>query len=162
MTKDEIKEMYSMRDIVSRYGIQINRSGFCSCPFHTGDRTPSLKIYAKDYHCHACGAHGDIFTWVMQMDGLSFKDAFASLGGTKELSFSAKIKIEQELAKRKHQEYLQSIAQEKHRTDLMYVTAYSNLLHDYEPLSEEWCYIYNKLQYKLYLLEQWGEEQLKR
>ena len=45
MTVEEIKQTYSMRDILDRYGIHVNRSSFASCPFHTGDRTPSLKVY---------------------------------------------------------------------------------------------------------------------
>lgn len=78
----EIKNTYSMRDIVERYGFHPNRAGFISCPFHQGDRTPSLKVYEKDYHCHACGANGDIFTFVQEIEGVSFKEAFLSLGGT--------------------------------------------------------------------------------
>lgn len=82
MTLEEIKNEYSMRDIMARYGLTPNRSGFVSCPFHQGDRTPSLKVYDKDYHCHACGANGDIFTFVQQMENISFKEAFHILGGT--------------------------------------------------------------------------------
>ena len=55
MTAEEIKQTYSMRDILEKYGIHVNRSGFASCPFHTGDRTPSLKIYDRDFYCFACG-----------------------------------------------------------------------------------------------------------
>ena len=50
MTVEEIKQTYSMRDILDRYGIHVNRSSFASCPFHTGDRTPSLKVYKKYFH----------------------------------------------------------------------------------------------------------------
>ena len=82
MTVEEIKATYSMRDIVERYGFQPNRSGFIHCPFHTGDRDASLKVYAKDFHCHACGANGDIFTFVQMMEEISFKEAFLSLVGT--------------------------------------------------------------------------------
>lgn len=80
MTSEEIKEKYSMRDIVERYGLRPNRAGFITCPFHLGDRTPSMKIYKGDFHCYACGANGDIFDFVMRMDGSSFKEAFQSLG----------------------------------------------------------------------------------
>ena len=55
MTKEEIKSAYSMRDILARYGIQPNRAGFIQCPFHKGDREPSMKIYEKDFHCFGCG-----------------------------------------------------------------------------------------------------------
>ena len=54
MTVEEIKQTYSMRDILDRYGIHVNRSSFASCPFHTGDRTPSLKVYKSDFYCFAC------------------------------------------------------------------------------------------------------------
>lgn len=81
MTVEEIKERYSMRDILSMYGFQINRSGYINCPFHNGDHTPSLKIYLKDFHCFSCGAHGDIFTFVEKMENLTFKEAFRLLGG---------------------------------------------------------------------------------
>ena len=82
LTVEEIKGIYNMRDMVERYGFHLNRAGFISCPFHQGDRTPSLKIYEKDYHCHACGANGDIFTFVKMIEEISFSEAFRLLGGT--------------------------------------------------------------------------------
>ncbi len=82
MTSEEIKETYTMRDILDRYGIrQPNRAGFIQCPFHSGDRDPSMKIYEKDYHCFGCGATGDIFTFVQKMEDVGFKEAFRILGG---------------------------------------------------------------------------------
>lgn len=44
MTKEEIKEQVSMRDVLIRYGLQTNRAGFIRCPFHLGDREASMKI----------------------------------------------------------------------------------------------------------------------
>jgi len=82
LTVEEIKGIYSMRDVVERYGFHPNRAGFIRCPFHQGDRTPSLKVYEKDYHCHACGANGDIFTFVQMMEERPFSEAFRLLGGT--------------------------------------------------------------------------------
>lgn len=82
MTVEEIKSTYTMRDILQMYGMQPNRAGFINCPFHHGDRTASCKIYPKDFHCHACGANGDIFTFVEKMENCSFKYAFKRLGGS--------------------------------------------------------------------------------
>ena len=82
MTKEELKQRYSMKEIVEQYGFRPNRAGFIRCPFHTGDRDASLKIYEKDFHCFGCGANGDIFDFVQGMDGVSFREAFLSLGGT--------------------------------------------------------------------------------
>ena len=47
MTSEEIKATYSMRNVVERYGFQPNRAGFIHCPFHGGDREPSLKVYDR-------------------------------------------------------------------------------------------------------------------
>lgn len=84
MTVEEIKAAYSMRDIVERYGFHPTRAGFIPCPFHSGDRQPSLKVYDRDFHCHACGANGDIFTFVQMMDDVDFRTAYQSLGGVYE------------------------------------------------------------------------------
>ena len=73
-----------MRDIVERYGFHPTRAGFIPCPFHSGDRQPSLKVYDRDFHCHACGANGDIFTFVQMMDDVDFRTAYQSLGGVYE------------------------------------------------------------------------------
>ena len=47
MTKEELKQRYSMKEIVEQYGFRPNRAGFIRCPFHTGDRDASLKIYER-------------------------------------------------------------------------------------------------------------------
>ena len=81
MTIKEIKADTNMADVLSRYGLKPNRSGFISCPFHGKDKTPSMKIYTDHFHCFACGAHGDVFRFVMQMEHVDFRTAFAELGG---------------------------------------------------------------------------------
>lgn len=58
MTREEIKEQVTMRDVLERYGFRPNRAGFIRCPFHTGDDHASLKVYDRDFHCFACGANG--------------------------------------------------------------------------------------------------------
>lgn len=156
MTKEEIKEMYSMRDIVFRYGIPINRSGFSSCPFHTGDNSPSLKVYKDNFHCHACGADGDIFTFVMMMDNLSFKEAFESLGGTNDMSFTSMVKTRQAKAKREAKKRQEAEEKAKLKRLYMEIDAYRNIVQESEPLSDLWTYAYNKLQYRIYLLEEMG------
>lgn len=34
-----------------------------------------MKIYPDGYHCFACGAHGDVISWVMQLDRIGFNRA---------------------------------------------------------------------------------------
>jgi DNA polymerase len=50
-----------------------------SCPFHAGDDTPSLHIYADHYHCYACDAHGTTIDWLMQIEGMSREEAHQAL-----------------------------------------------------------------------------------
>lgn len=81
MTSEEIKQAVTMPEILSRYGMKPNRAGFICCPFHN-DKTPSMKVYVDSYHCFGCGAHGDIFSFVMEYEGIPFREAFIRLGGT--------------------------------------------------------------------------------
>lgn len=151
MTKDEIKEKYSMRDVAEQYGLHPNRAGFISCPFHSGDRTPSLKIYKKDFHCHACGANGDIFDFVMRMDGLSFREAFQSLGGTCERpSFSSDVAIYRARKQREMKEKQARRDAEDRELNNLLISVYRRHMERSEPLSDIWCDCYNRLQKELY------------
>ena len=151
MTREEIKAAYSMRDIVERYGFHPNRAGFISCPFHAGDRTPSLKVYKKDYHCHACGANGDIFDFVMRMDGLSFREAFQSLGGTYEKpSFSSDVAIYRARKQREMKEKQARREAEDRELNNLLISVYRRYMERSEPLSDAWCDCYNRLQKELY------------
>ena len=50
------------------------------CPFHD-ERTPSFGIdpVEKLYHCFGCGAGGDVFSFVMETEGLDFAGALEAL-----------------------------------------------------------------------------------
>lgn len=153
MTVKEIKDIYSMSDIVERYGLHPNRAGFIPCPFHSGDRQASLKVYDKDFHCHACGAHGDIFTFVERMDDLTFRDAFESLGGGYEQSFSARMKVYHAKKHREAERREQRKEEEKKQLNYLLISVYRGWLERLEPLSDEWCSCQNELVKQIGLLE---------
>jgi DNA primase len=69
----EIKNKISMPQVVERYGYGEIRKGFILCPFHN-EKTPSMKIYDKDFYCFGCGEHGDVISFVQKIFGLSFRD----------------------------------------------------------------------------------------
>ncbi|QDT62939.1 DNA primase [Calycomorphotria hydatis] len=50
------------------------------CPFHD-DHSPSMNVYPdrQSYRCWVCDAGGDVFSYVMQHDGLSFPQALEQL-----------------------------------------------------------------------------------
>lgn len=81
MTLEELKENVTMRDVMDKYKIKVSRSNMCCCPIHK-EKHPSMKIYKDSFNCFSCGAHGDIFSFVQEMEKCDFKTAFMFLGGT--------------------------------------------------------------------------------
>lgn len=77
MNKAEtIKNAVTALDACQRYGIQVSRTGYANCLWHT-EKTPSLKVYEgnKGFHCFGCGKSGSVIDLVMQVFGLNFLDA---------------------------------------------------------------------------------------
>lgn len=73
-----IKDRLTMRDVLLRYGCEANKKGFICCPFHN-EKTPSMRIYDKDYHCFGCGEHGDVITFVQKLFNLPFQEALKKI-----------------------------------------------------------------------------------
>lgn len=63
---------YPLKDLV---GTQKN---ITNCPFHD-DKTASMNIKNNFYYCHGCGVKGDTIKYLMETDGISFKDAVVRL-----------------------------------------------------------------------------------
>lgn len=160
MTVDEIKSQYSMRDILTMYGIRPNRAGFIHCIFHDGDRTASCKIYSKDFHCHACGANGDIFSFVQQMENCSFKEAFKRLGG----SYEAKTDRERDLYRYKLQKAKESRMRrearlrDKRRELHKRIHGELWMKNNLTPFSDLWCKAVNDFELDYYKLEEINNE----
>jgi hypothetical protein len=80
-----LKARFPLADVVGRR-VQLRRRGRMHigvCPFHQ-ERTPSFQVYADHYHCFGCGAHGDVFNFLMQTERIGFGEALrhiASLAG---------------------------------------------------------------------------------
>lgn len=140
MTVDEIKQAYSMREIVERYGVNVRRDGMCCCPIH-GEKRASMKVYKDSFHCFSCQANGDIFKFVQMMDKCDFKTAFMSLGGTyekptKESRMALKL-IERDRKKREREEQKKKELIVKNNT---LIHASRELMRQSEPLSDDWWY----------------------
>ncbi len=75
---DEIKAKARIADAIGDV-VQLTRRGnrFVGlCPFHN-EKSPSFHVNDEDnfYHCFGCGESGNIFTWYMKTQGLSFPEA---------------------------------------------------------------------------------------
>jgi DNA primase len=62
--------------------VQLRRAGRSwsgLCPFHQ-EKTPSFSVSEEKgfYHCFGCGAHGSAIDWMMEAEGLGFREAVAS------------------------------------------------------------------------------------
>jgi len=72
---DEIVQASDIVDVISSY-TQVKRRGkafLALCPFHP-DKNPSLNISQQKqvYHCFACGVSGNLFTFIMEYDKITF------------------------------------------------------------------------------------------
>ena len=78
---ETIRRLLTARQVAEFYGFHANRAGNISCPFHRGDRTPSLKLYDGEggFHCFGCGAHGFVIDFVMKLFDLNFRQAVMRL-----------------------------------------------------------------------------------
>lgn len=83
--QDKIDEIKSVADIVSVIGdyVELKRSGsnyVGLCPFHN-EKTPSFSVSPSKgiFHCFGCGVGGDVISFIMQKEGLSYPEAIKFL-----------------------------------------------------------------------------------
>jgi hypothetical protein len=74
----EIKSRLLMREVVERYGFEVNRAGFILCPFHR-EKTPSLKVYESGFNCFGCGVSGDAVRFIALLHNIGDYEAAKQL-----------------------------------------------------------------------------------
>lgn len=79
---DTIKERLDIAEIISGY-VKLEKAGTsfkARCPFHN-EKTPSFFVSParQSFYCFGCGAKGDIFTFVEEVEGLDFRGALKFL-----------------------------------------------------------------------------------
>ena len=78
----EVKAKLSIVDVVGE-AVQLRKAGTTYkglCPFH-GEKTPSFVVTPtrESWHCFGCSEGGDIFSFVMRREGLTFPEALKRL-----------------------------------------------------------------------------------
>ncbi|NNG40525.1 DNA primase [Flexivirga sp. ID2601S] len=79
-----VKERSSIEDVVREH-VTLRRSGnnlVGLCPFHD-EKTPSFSVNPTQgfYHCFGCGKGGDVISFVMEVDHLTFAESVERLAG---------------------------------------------------------------------------------
>lgn len=82
-TIDAIRDATDIIDLVSQY-VPLKRHGqnyFGLCPFHQ-EKTPSFSVHPgkQIFRCFGCGEGGNVFTFMMKHENLSFVEALEILG----------------------------------------------------------------------------------
>jgi len=82
---DVISQIRDAADIVAVIGqhVQLKRAGTSwkgLCPFH-GEKTPSFNVIPvkRFFHCFGCQKHGDVFSFLMELEGKSFVEVAEEL-----------------------------------------------------------------------------------
>ena len=82
-TIERIRNTADIYDVVAQY-VDLKKKGrnyFGLCPFHS-EKTPSFSV-APDkqiYHCFGCGAGGNVFSFIVEHEKVTFVEAVQQLG----------------------------------------------------------------------------------
>ena len=82
---EDIKQRLNIAEVIGTY-IPLTRAGSANskarCPFHQ-EKTPSFYISTdrQMWHCFGCGEGGDVFSFVMKIEGIDFREALQMLAG---------------------------------------------------------------------------------
>ncbi|MEH7120459.1 DNA primase [Neobacillus vireti] len=79
---DQIRQGVDIVEVIGDY-VQLKKQGrnyFGLCPFH-GESTPSFSVSPDKqiFHCFGCGAGGNVFSFLMELEGISFQEAAIKL-----------------------------------------------------------------------------------
>jgi DNA primase len=79
---DIVKSRTNIVDIVGEY-VKLSKSGSnfkACCPFHQ-EKTPSFNVNEDKqiYHCFGCGVGGDVFSFLMEIEGIGFREVLEIL-----------------------------------------------------------------------------------
>ena len=95
---NQIREAVDIVDLIGEY-VQLKKQGrnyFGLCPFH-GENSPSFSVSAEKqiFHCFGCGAGGNVFTFLMDIEGYSFVEAAKVLAERGNIPLDVEINNEQ-------------------------------------------------------------------
>ncbi|KXT77086.1 DNA primase [Streptococcus sp. DD10] len=110
LNKELIAEIKNNVNIVELIGevVALTKSGhnfLGLCPFH-GEKTPSFNVVEDKqfYHCFGCGRSGDVFKFLEEYRGISFREAVQLLADRVGIVTNTVANFDMETRKNPHQE----------------------------------------------------------
>lgn len=109
---EEVRQRNDIIDIISPY-VNLKKSGsnyVGLCPFHN-EKTPSFSVSAgkQMYYCFGCGAGGNVFTFLMEYENLTFREALEQLAERTGVSLPEKADSAEDRRKRDMRERILEI-----------------------------------------------------
>lgn len=100
--KEQVRREADIVRIISEY-VPLKKKGgryWGCCPFH-GEKTPSFTVDENRglFHCFGCGAGGDVFSFIMKQENLSFVEALKFLANKFNIPIPEREKNQAEIAK---------------------------------------------------------------
>ncbi|HHW56972.1 MAG TPA: DNA primase [Clostridia bacterium] len=101
---EKVIEANDIVEVISEY-VELKKAGkeFKGlCPFHR-EKTPSFMVSQEKqvYHCFGCNASGNVMTFIMYIENLSFKEAIEFLADRAGISIKENYLSEEEYRKKK-------------------------------------------------------------
>lgn len=95
---NQIRTETNIVDIVSQY-VQLKKRGknyFGFCPFHD-EKTPSFSVTDEKqiFHCFSCGRGGNVFKFLMEVDGIGFVEAVSKVADISDIPLGVDLSINQ-------------------------------------------------------------------
>ena len=102
--KEQVRKEADIVKVISTY-VPLKKKGgryWGCCPFH-GEKTPSFTVDENKglFHCFGCGVGGDVFSFVMKQENLSFVDALKFLANKFNIPIPRRERNAKEIAQEK-------------------------------------------------------------
>jgi len=109
---EAIRDRCDIVEVVSSY-LPLKHSGVNHqglCPFHQ-EKSPSFNVNSarQIFHCFGCGVGGNVFSFLMRMEGLSFPEAVRRLGEKVGIEVEEEAVSSDEIRRREERERLLQI-----------------------------------------------------